>query len=126
MSVEATADPVERAERVVHTQLLFRLVNEQVRRLAETPQFVADFEPAPSVRYWVCECSDAHCTSRVPLKIGDYLRVRRNGAMFIVAPSDAHVEALDEVVVERGERHWIIEKIGRGRAIAEQLASDTP
>ena len=47
------------------------------------------------------------------MSVAEYEAVRATPNRFFVLPGDEHVAA-DERVVEKTERYWIVEKLGRG------------
>jgi hypothetical protein len=90
-------DKVRRAR----TEALFRDVNE---RIAESAQrFDAD------QTQFVCECSDANCTHRIPMTLAEYENVRADGATFVLEPGHEHEDI--ERVLERRTRFHIVEKM---------------
>lgn len=94
MSIEAEA------ERIAQTESVFREVNE---RIAES----ADGFGADEAEF-VCECSEATCTQRVPATLSEYEEVRDDGATFLLAPG--HEDERVEAVVERQGDHAVVEK----------------
>lgn len=97
-------------ERAARNEALFREVNEQVRRLADSsgqsPR--ADF---------VCECSQDSCADRVQIPLPTYEAVRAHPRRFIVLPGH---ENDFEHVVEREDAFFIVEKEGRAGRVAER------
>jgi hypothetical protein len=88
-------------ERRARTESLFRDVNE---RIAESAQrFDAD-----STQF-VCECSDATCTSRLEATLDEYEEIREDGATFMLTPGHAQSD-IERVVSDRG-RFQIVEKM---------------
>ena len=59
------------------------------------------------------------CTDKVAMSANEYEAIRNNGARFFVAPGDEHVWPDVELVRERNDRYWIVEKVGRTGEIAE-------
>jgi hypothetical protein len=88
-------------ERRARTEALFRDVNERIAESAE--RFDAERTE------FVCECSDASCTQRVPASLPEYENVRSEPATFLVAPGHEH-DDIERVVSDRG-RYRIVEKV---------------
>jgi hypothetical protein len=109
-----TDDLHDRAQRAAKNQSLFREINERVKELN------TGFGVVLPMGEWICECSNDTCVERVELLMEEYEAVRRNGARFLVAPSDDHVWHDLESLVERNERYWVVEKEG----VAAALTSD--
>jgi hypothetical protein len=87
-------------ERRATTEALFRDVNE---RIAEsTERFDAEETD------FVCECSDADCTHRVPASLAEYEQVRAEPTTFLVAPGHEE-DDIERVVADRG-RFRIVDK----------------
>lgn len=106
-------------EKAAHNQSLFRMVNEQVRKLHTNEGLVADF--GPPVAQWVCECANAGCMERLDLTIDEYAHVRAAEHRFLVAATDEHVFLNVEEVTERYPNYWVVEKTGRAREIVAAL-----
>lgn len=95
----------------------FRTINERT-----TGQIEAFHAPSASMALaLVCECSQEECVEMLELALSRYRHVRTDPRWFAVAPRHAAPESV-EVVVERHEGHWIVEKVGVGGAVAEELA----
>lgn len=105
--------PQER--RIGENEALFREVNERVHALNET------FPLAAVYTSWVCECSSTGCFERVELTPAEYETVRADPARFLIYPEDSHVAPEAELVAERLDRYWVVEKLGQARKIAEAL-----
>ena len=104
---EGTGDAVRAAK----NEVLLRDLNE---RLEAHQRWVGRRTPE-----WVCECADELCATPVELSIEEYEAVRSEPTRFIVAPSDEHVNPAIERVVHRGDRYWVVEKVGVGEEISE-------
>ena len=68
------------------------------------------------------KCANTERAERVEVSLADYQRVRGNDRWFFVAPNDEHVFAEVEIVVERNERYYLVEKIEAAAHIAEETA----
>jgi hypothetical protein len=88
------------AEKIAHTEALFREVNE---RIAETAGRLDVRETN-----FVCECADPACAHRVGTTLAEYEHVREQGERFLLVPGheDDRVEAVVEVV----DDHAVVEK----------------
>ena len=102
-----------RQERLARNEVLFREVNERVRAVATVHGRDAH------VYEFFCECSNTDCTFQLRATLADYEAVRAHGARFLVAPEHALPEI--EIVVERNEGWWVVEKQGEPGELAEQL-----
>ena len=69
----------------------------------------------------ICECADPECSEQIALEAGEYESVREHSTLFAVAPSDEHVFADVERIVEKHENYWLVEKIERAAVVAEKL-----
>lgn len=83
--------------RLEHNEQLFRAVNDQIEDAAR---------PARSAAF-VCECCDADCDERIELGLDEYERIRASGRYFLVP---GHERDDLETVVDRRERHLVVEK----------------
>jgi hypothetical protein len=100
---------------MAQNQALFREVNERIKPLNEAFSFVSRLND------FVCECPVETCTAPIPMSVEEYESVRARADRFAVAPSDEHVGQGVERVVEKHDRYWVVEKVGRGREVAEHL-----
>jgi hypothetical protein len=108
-------ETANREARAGRNQALFREVNE---RLLET----SDLERATIwPESFFCECGHETCFERVSLTQEEYESVRGNARSFFVAPSDEHYIPAVEVVLERADRFWVVEKIGQDALVAEKF-----
>ena len=106
-------DASAREKRAASNQTLFREVNERVKELND------GFTLVTPLGEWICECANDTCTERVEMSATEYEKIRGDGARFFVAPGDEHVWPDVELVRERNDRYWIVEKVGRAGEIAE-------
>jgi hypothetical protein len=109
----AFSETNNRDERAAMNQMLFRDVNERVRDLNE------GFSMVIPVGAWVCECANDRCSERVEVSAAEYETIRRDGARFFVAPSGEHVWPDVELVTERNDRYWVVEKVGHAGELAK-------
>ena len=99
------------AERAARNEALFRDINEQISEVSEGQQgrwFDA-----------LCECADPACVTLIPITADEYAKVRARGIRF--ALRGGHELPEIERVVERHEHFVVVEKIGEGAEIAEEL-----
>jgi hypothetical protein len=104
----------DRAARAGSNQALFRSVNERVEELHES------MPAASSFHEFICECANESCFEPILVSLPEYEAVRAHEARFAVARSEEHLVAGVEVVVERGDRFWVVEKLGAARAVAAE------
>ncbi|MGL6279095.1 MAG: hypothetical protein ACRC50_06020 [Gaiella sp.] len=101
------------AVRVARNESILREVNEHLEAAAASAR--------DGHASFVCECSDLACAELLTMPLAEYERVRSHAGRFIVAPADEHVHLRHEVVVERHEDFWVVEKCGAAGAAAEAL-----
>lgn len=89
--------------RVARNQSRFREMNERTRRGIDAFEEHAEHYPI------MCECAVSECNETIQLSRADYARARAMPGTFIVLPD--HVMAAAEVVVERTDSFWIIQKL---------------
>jgi hypothetical protein len=104
------------SERTAQNQSLFRQINDEVARLN------AVFEQLSPYGSWVCECADTSCVQSIEMTLGEYEQLRADPARFAVYAADEHVAGEAELVVEKTDRYWIVQKVGRAGAVAVELA----
>ena len=107
-------DVSDRQARAAKTQSLFREVNERVREMND------QFNVLVPVSDWVCECANDRCFERIALARQDYEHIRATSTRFLVAAGDEHIWPDVDRIVERRDDYWIVEKTGRGAALAQQ------
>jgi hypothetical protein len=90
----------ERERRAAENQALFREVNERVRSIAD--RLPIEF---------VCECSNSHCITTIPLTREEYESVREAPDQFFVVPGHEHPEI--ERLVARNDRYAVVRKTYR-------------
>lgn len=108
-------------ERAAEYQSRFRAYNERVEAHNAAHHWVD-----PPFADWLCECARTDCVQSVQLSIGEYESVRSEATRFLVAPSEEHVIADVERVVERFDRYWVVEKVGRAADLSEAFDTRAP
>jgi hypothetical protein len=109
------------AARIAVNESLLRERNEQ----AVAPN-AAHMWVDPPFADWTCECGDERSVEPVQLSVEEYEAVRAEPTRFLIAPSQEHVTPGVERVVRREERYWIVEKVGVGAAVSEELDPRSP
>jgi len=85
---------MDRQERIIENEKLFREVNERVADLQ------GDFsDPDPE---WVCECGDETCFEKVNVSAEDYQQIRAHGDWFVIVPGHEKAD-IERIVRENGE-----------------------
>jgi hypothetical protein len=108
-------DGTTRAARAARNQALYRAVNERVKELNEA------FDALVPLGDWICECANEECFEPIAMTHEEYEAVRASGGKrFFVKPADDHVYPEAEIVTERYERYWIVEKIGVAGKLAKR------
>jgi hypothetical protein len=107
-----------REERAARNQSLFREVNE---RVAELNQMFDELTPYGS---WACECANVDCMEQLPMTLGEYEELRKVPTRFAVLPSEEHLVAEVEAVVEKTDRYWVVEKVGKAGELAAELSDE--
>ncbi|MDQ3822035.1 MAG: hypothetical protein M3321_02200 [Actinomycetota bacterium] len=110
----ASSDTTQ-AARAGRNQALYREVNERVQQINEA------FDSILPLGDWICECAKEQCTERLALTHEEYELLRADGTRFAVLPDDSHVFADVELVVERHERYWVVEKVGVAAEVAARI-----
>ena len=103
-----------RVSRLAANEAIARQVNEQVEQIAQ--RLSRDAEPLEIL----CECSLGECTQRLHVPLADYNGVREHDARFMLV-DDHIVDEIEKRVGEVGDA-TVVEKLGEGRQIAEELA----
>ena len=98
----------ERLERTARNESLFREVNDRIEELSENVE-AQGIAPEGGFVEFHCECGREDCTERVRLTVAEYERVRSDNDRFAVAPGHETPEM--EVVVERGDRFVVVDKL---------------
>jgi len=104
---------LERERKLALNEVMFRDVNENIEKTAVDNRYQAGDLPS-----FVCECSDPDCGELIRLALPQYEEVRNYPSRFLVRPG--HEVREIENPVERHKNYLVIEKIGEGRATAEE------
>jgi len=91
---------VDRKERIIENEKLFREVNERVADMQATFS-----GPDPE---WVCECGDETCFDKVSVPIDDYQQIRAHDDWFLIRPG--HEKTDVEKVVRQRDGFLVVEK----------------
>jgi hypothetical protein len=91
---------MDREERIIENEKLFREVNERVAALQASYS-----GPDPE---WVCECGDETCFEKVAVPANDYELIRAHGDWFLITPG--HDRADIERIVRENGTYMIVEK----------------
>jgi len=119
--MEEDLDAEREEERRATNEVLFRSVNEAIEQQA------LRFGGLDDEYEFVCECSSVDCVERMTLTLRQYEEIRSEGTRFVVVPG--HADPQVEQVVERTQRHDIVEKDGAAGIVADQgdpRSADTP
>ena len=102
-----------REERLARNEALFREVNERVRAIA------AVHGDDDHIYEFYCECSNVDCTFQLRATLAEYESVRAEGNRFLIAPSHSLPEI--EIVIEKRDAWWMVEKVGEPAQLVEDL-----
>lgn len=69
---------------------------------------------------FICECSNISCTQEMSLSLERYDEIRSDPTRFILVPG--HMDPEIERKVDEQADYEVVEKIGPGKDIAEQMA----
>lgn len=105
-----------RGSRVSKNELLFREVNERLRRLGE------DFSLVSEEAEFVCECGNSSCIERVHMSLADYEEIRSDPKRFFVVKG--HEAPEYEKILKETSGYLVIEKLPGGPA--EMAIKDDP
>jgi hypothetical protein len=101
-------------EKKAENESTFREANEKLERFAEA---IVNEEEQPIP--FLCECTDAGCTTVVLMTMPEYEHVRAKGNRGFNVPG--HEDPTVERVTERGDGYVITEKFGRAGEVSEEL-----
>ena len=99
--------------RLAQNEVIFREVNEQVRKVA------ADHGNDAHLYEFFCECSNADCNLKLALSVPEYEAVRAHGHWFVIAPG--HVLPEIEHTVERHDGYDVVAKEADAAKFVEEL-----
>jgi hypothetical protein len=102
-------------ERIARNDSIFRDANEQISAKAKEHD-TDDDQAVP----FICECADEHCTTIVPLLLGEYEFVRTDSRQFLTSFDHERFEGLVDVV-STNNNHLVVRKSGRAGDIAASL-----
>jgi hypothetical protein len=102
---------VSLSARAARNESLYREVNERISDITQ--------DQRESWTEAFCECSRVECTEKVEITLQEYEGVRAHGARFVLVAG--HELSDVERVVDRTDRFLVVEKVGEGGRIAEQL-----
>ena len=91
---------MDRQERMIENEKLFREVNESV---ADLQGNFSATDPE-----WVCECGDETCFDKVAVPTEDYQQIRAHGDWFLITPG--HEKADIERIVRQNGGFVVVEK----------------
>ena len=103
----------ERVRRIGLNEAVFRQVNERIEELADT------FGLGESLDL-ICECGNAHCTSRIEMSRDQYEQLRSDATTFAVI-SGHDIRDVEEVVA----RHRTFDVVRKTADDAERIAEAT-
>jgi hypothetical protein len=112
----------DRETRAAENEDLFRRLNERLHVLANVAASAVEAEASEMPERFLCECAQVRCSQVIELTPHQYQRVRETNRRFLVAPDVSHTSPDLEVVVERHESYWVVEKVGEAGAEADALA----
>jgi hypothetical protein len=101
----------EAERRVGLNEAVFREVNERLRDLNQSFTSITDRMDL------ICECADAACTAHVGMTPAEYELLRSDARRFVVLPG--HEVAGVELVLERHDGYFVVEKTGDAAQAAE-------
>ena len=102
----------EQAKKAAKNEAISRTLNEG---LAKGEDRWPSVEPT-----FICECKDLACTQEIVVPLDVYKRVRQNPAHFVLVPG--HIDAEIERKIDEGPGFEIVEKIGPGKQVAEDMS----
>jgi hypothetical protein len=91
---------MDREQRIIENETLFREVNE---RVAQMQAGVSGPDPE-----WVCECGDETCFEKVSVPTEEYEEVRSHGDWFVIRPG--HEKPDVERIVRERNGFVVVEK----------------
>ena len=103
----------EREVRAAQNQSLFREVNERLKAIAETFEFVA------KKTTFACECADTACIDQISMRIDEYEAVRADPTHFVVKPGHVFLDVED--VVSNHEAYVVVAKQRAGAEVAKSV-----
>jgi len=92
---------MDREERIIENEKLFREVNE---RVADLQAGFSGTDPE-----WVCECGDETCFEKVVVPVDAYQQIRAHDDWFVITPG--HEKADVERIVRENGAYLVVEKL---------------
>lgn len=112
---------IERNERAVGKQSLFREVNERVVALVQGG--LQEVDGDGNTVHAICECAEVACHEPIELSIEEYTAIRSSPLRFLVKAG--HQQSNAEQVTFSHDGYIVVEKIGEPGEIATDLAGST-
>jgi hypothetical protein len=104
---------VDRKQRQAQNEALYRATNREIERASK-----AIGEGAENEFEMLCECGREGCRAVLSLTVGEYDHIHARRERFLVLPG--HENPKIEQVVERTERHYVVDKFGEAAEIARE------
>jgi hypothetical protein len=114
------ADGRGREVRAARNENVFRQINERLHLLG-TIESSSEPVESDALEHFVCECFLADCSVVLELTAAEYRSVRADGTRFLIFPDASHQSPDIEIVVERHDRFWVVEKVGEAGRIADAM-----
>src|SRR5699024_7463519 len=100
--------------RLAQNENQFRQINEEITRGTKD-------EGSDGARFFVCECSDAECTTSIAMSGDEYSHIRQHPRHFAVIKGHQTPEI--EPIVERYDTYLVVEKTGEAGVVASRGVS---
>lgn len=102
--------------RLTANEALFRAFNEQVQQSIDATKALAKEENQEALLpdldeplQFYCECSNAKCTKRVPLKPSTYEKIHKIRNHFTIVPGH-EIEAIEKII-RKDKIFYVVEKL---------------
>ena len=102
-------------ESIARNDSIFRDANESINAKAKN-HGTHEEQAVP----FICECADEHCTTIVPLSLGEYEDVRTDSRQFLTVFEHERFEGIVDIV-STNHNHLVVRKSGRAGDIAASL-----
>lgn len=103
-------------ERKAKNEVLFKKINEKVRRAEE--DMLSKKERKSRLIDFVCECENMACIESIPLTLSQYTSLRKSKTQFFLRTG--HQDPTIERVVKDMDYFLIVKKIGAGKKVAQK------